>query len=472
MKILLVRPFIVPTEGISPPLSLLYLSSYLKDNNNQLEVSIIDSCIDKTLLKEISMDSVPIKNLIRDIKKLDPDIIGMTLFSSELNEISLLCRLMKRELSDCLIVLGGPHPTAMPEKTLELIPECDFVIRGEGEIIFHDLINNLIHKDAIRKVKGLSYRRDNIICSNDDADIIANLDNIPFPDRRSLLYNYKNGTYGSFLFGSPIDIIITSRGCPFQCSYCFKVCPKYRSRSIKNVIDEIDWIVKNIAPEYIYIMDDSFTAQRERCVKILDALIEKKYGCNFRVRSRVDAVSKELLDKMKKAGVDIIVYGLESGSQKMLDAFNKRTTVAQNIAACRLTRQAGINCFADMILFYPGESKETLKETKRFIKIARPILVQFHILTPLPKTKIYEEARRNGTLVGDWGTLNQTPWIKTEEFNDLKIMEAISRKLLLKTLLTPHRIWWAMRYFGKRLLRNPSTFLKMIIYNFMIKRKY
>jgi len=472
MKILLIRPFIIPAEGVSPPLSLLYLSAYLKKYNSQIDVKIVDECIDKARLKEVSLDVSAIRKLVQDIKNYHPDMIGMTLFSNEIKEIAKLCALIKNEIKDCRIVLGGPHPTAMPQETLELISHCDFVVRGEGEIILHDLVNSLASGKNADHVKGISYRKGKMICHNEDAAIITNLDDIPFPDRESLLHNYRNGTYSSFLSGSPVDILITSRGCPFQCSYCFKVCHRYRSRSAKNVLKEIDWVFKNIVPEYIYIMDDSFTAQRERCKEILDGLIERKYKCKFRVRSRVDAIGKELLDKMKKAGVETIVYGLESGSQAMLNAFNKRTTVKQNITACQLTRQAGINCFADMILFYPGETKATLQETEEFIRISKANLMQFHILTPLPRTKVYEEAKKNGTLIGDWDALGQTPWIKTKEFDNLKVMEAISRRLLLKTLASPSRLFWLMRSFGISFLRNPVFFLQKVVYNFIIKRKY
>lgn len=472
MKTLLLRPFVSSSSGISPPLALMYLSSFLKSKH--LDVKIIDTCADAFSMGDFSIQNTYIQNLVRQINDYTPDIIGIALFSSELKETAKLSKLLKNEFKSAFIVLGGPHPTAMPHETLEQIPECDFVIRGEGELILYDLIIGLSNNSDLRNIKGISFRLKNTneICHCEEADVVTDLDSLPFPDREDFIHNYRNGTYGSLLFGSPSVILITGRGCPFQCHYCFKVCPKYRSRSAEDVLKEIEWIVNNISPPYIQIMDDSFTIQRNRCIRILDALIEKKYPCKFRIRSRVDAIDKELLEKMKQAGVDTIVYGLESGSQKMLDAFNKRTTVEQNLSACKLTRQAGLNCFADMMLFYPGENKETLKETESFIKLAKPTLAYFHMLSPLPKTKIYDEVKKDGRLVGDWDTSGRTPWVKLAEFENLEAMEQIAKKMLIRSLLSPVRIFWLMKSYGITLLKNPILSLKMILRSFWVKAKY
>jgi anaerobic magnesium-protoporphyrin IX monomethyl ester cyclase len=130
----------------------------------------------------------------------------------------------------------------------------------------------------------------------------------------------------------PADILITSRGCPYSCHFCSKVCRDYRSRSPENVLGEIDWIIANISPRHIQVVDDSFTIEKDRCKKILSGIIERNYRCKFSVRSRANAIDPELLRLMKRAGVETIIYGLESGSPTMLKAFNKKTTVVQNIS--------------------------------------------------------------------------------------------------------------------------------------------
>jgi len=434
---------------------------------------LIDKCIDRKSARNLTLHNQYINDLFSEISNCSPDIIGMTLFSRELKEIAALCRLIKQEFKSAYIVLGGPHPTAMPEETLEQIPDCDFVVRGEGETILHNLVLSLSDNKPLYDVKGISFRTDNNtrIHSCDDAQPISDLDLLPFPDRQGLIHNYRNGNYSSFVYGCPSDILMTSRGCPYQCHFCFKVCVKYRSRSPENVLKEIDWVVKNISPQYIQIMDDSFTIQRERTTKILDTLIERKYPIKFKVRSRVNAVDEALLIKMKQAGVSTIVYGFESGSQQMLDAFNKKTSVEQNITACRLTRKAGLICLGDMILFYPGENKQTLKETEKFIRKAKPTAVKFYVLTPLPKTRIYEDAKKAGRLVGDWNIDSETPWVKLDEFSSPEQMRKIAKKMFIKTLLNPFRIFWLLKSYGKIFLSKPSLTFRMMTYNLCKKKE-
>jgi len=471
MKTILLRPFVDSSLGNSPPLSLMYISSYLKSKN--LKVKLIDNCIDRKRITNFSLNDIWIKKIINEIKAYSPDIIGITLFSNELKDIAALSKLLKKEIPYVNIVLGGPHPTTMPQETLEQIPHCDIVIRGEGELVMYNLIKTLSSDKDLKKVKGISFKRKNDkIHHCNDAEIINNLDEFPFPDRNSLIHNYKKRNYGSILYGFPSDTLITSRGCPFQCNFCFKVCNKYRSRSPENVLKEIDWIMKNISPRSIQIMDDSFTIERERCMKILDLLIERNYPCRFKIRSRVTGIDEELLKKMKKAKVETIVYGFESGSQKMLDSFNKKTTVEQNIRACKLTKKAGINCFGDMILFYPGEDKDTLKETEQFIKKAKPTGVKFYVLTPLPKTKIYNDYKDSDLLIGGWNITDKTPWIKLSCFGDLNKMQKLAKKMYIKTFLNKDSILFILKTIGRSFLRSPCLTFRLVSYNLFKKMKY
>ena len=472
MKILLIRPFTDSTVGNSPPLSIMYISSYLKSKN--MDVVLVDNCIDVTAMSNFSLNNNRIRELVDEIDCHRPQIIGMTLFSSELKNISKLCKVFKEKFGQVYIVLGGPHPTAMPQETLEQIPECDFVVRGEGEHTVYDLINTLSNGEDLRKLKGISFRTNDNggIFNCLDANTITNLDEIPFPDRLSLMENYRKGKYSSILYGNPSDCIMTSRGCPLACKFCFKIEDQYRSRSVENVLQELEWIMENIRPQSIQVMDDTFTAQRMRCSQILDAIIERKYKCSFKVRSRVNSANEKLLKKMKLAGVDTIVYGLESGSQKMLDAFNKKTKVEQNKKACQLTKKAEINCLGDMILFYPGENRETLKETEEFLKEAKPTAVKFYILTPLPRTEVYEEAKKNGSLMGGWNIDDESPWIKLDDFKDITEMEKIANRMFIKSMLTPGRIVWFFKSFVKVLFLNPIFSLKVVFYALMKKRKY
>jgi anaerobic magnesium-protoporphyrin IX monomethyl ester cyclase len=465
IKTVLVNPF---NHGSYPPLALMYLSSYLK--SKAADVELIDSFVPSAVFQGLTESSPYLARLFSGIREKKPRVIGLTVYSQELTKMAIVCKAIRRIMPDVIIILGGPHPTAMPQECLAQIPECDFLVRGEGEIPLYDLITG-IEKGAWDHISGISYR----LSSGDirhapDAPVISDLDSMPFPDRVPLLRNYRTGAYNFLIMGTPADLVMTSRGCPYQCSFCFKVCAKYRSHSPDYVIRQIDWIVDNIRPRYIQIMDDSFTIDKKRCSQILDRMIEKKYPCKFKVRSRVDAVDASMLQKMKRAGVDSVVYGFESGSQKMLNTFNKKTTVAQNLNAARLTRSAGLNVFGDILLFYPGETKATIQETREFIQQAPLNAASVYVLTPLPKTKVYEQALENGSLMGEWAVGKPTPWIRLDDFPDPDIMEKIAKDVFMKGFLRLSNIIWLSWCVVRSFILSPIVTMRSIIFVLFIKK--
>jgi radical SAM superfamily enzyme YgiQ (UPF0313 family) len=471
MHTLLVRPFVDSTVGVSPPFSLMYLSAALKSRG--FDARILDHCFERASMRSGSSSNPLLDALVARVRDHRPDVIGMTLFSRELGDMASLCTLLKREFPETTIVLGGPHPTARPLETLEQIPGCDVVVRGEAELILLDLVTALQSSRSLETVRGIAYRDPGgQPVETPDGDVPQDLDALPLPDRQGVIEHYRSKTYSSFVYGSPSDLLMTSRGCPFQCRFCFKVCVQYRSRSPENVLAEIDWVMDHVRPVSIQFMDDSFTIQRPRAHAILDGLIERRYPLRLKVRSRVNAVDEPLLRKMKQAGVDTIVFGLESGSQTMLDAFDKRTKVRQNIEACRMARRAGLHCLGDMILFYPGETRETLEETRQFIGTANPTAVKFYVLSPLPQTRVYEEAKANGTLVGDWTTADETPWVRLSEFGGIEEMQAIAKRMYLGSLMKPARALGILRAYGVSMLRNPRLATTLVLSNLRKKMKY
>ena len=156
----------------------------------------------------------------------------------------------------------------------------------------------------------------------------------------------------------------------------------------------------------------------------------------------------------------------------MLNRFNKRASVQQNVTACELTRKNRLNCFGDMMLFYPGETIDTLKETEEFIKTAKPTLVWLHLLTPLPKTKVFEDAKKNGTLMGAWKEDSPQPWIKIDGFDSIESMESHAKRMRIRILLNPRRLLWVMQSFGATIIKNPSNSLAVINSILFGKSKY
>jgi anaerobic magnesium-protoporphyrin IX monomethyl ester cyclase len=447
------------------------LSAYLKQHG--IRVEILDHCVERGSMLPLTLQNRPTAAFVAQVRERAPDLLGMTLFSRELRDVASLAALLKRHVPGLRLVLGGPHPTAMPRETLAQVPDCDFVVRGEGEEVLRELVTALESGRALADVAGISFRSPTgEMVSTPDAPLLADLDALPLPDREGVLQHYRDRTYSSFVYGSPSDILMTSRGCPYRCRFCFKVCGRYRGRSPARVLEEVDWVVEHIHPASIQLMDDSFTIQRGRAEAILDGLAARRYRVKFKVRSRVDAVDGPLLAKMKRAGVDTVVYGLESGSGSMLRAFDKRTTVEQNVRACRLTRRAGLHCLGDMILFYPGESPATLAETERFLREANPTAVKFYVLTPLPQTQVYSEAKAAGMLVGDWDGSEMTPWVRLPDFAGIESMHAIAKRMYLRSLLRPSRAAAILTAYGGAMARHPRLAARLVLANLRKRMKY
>jgi radical SAM superfamily enzyme YgiQ (UPF0313 family) len=436
MKILLIYPYSKKlVTGCNPPLALMYLGSSLLKAGYKVKIIDIDGIYQSNLTPADALNI---------IKEYSPALIGIPLFSQGLTTAYRVIEILKEELPKCRIVLGGHHATVRPGETLEQFPKCDYIIRGEAEESIVKLASFIEKGGAIESISGLSYRKDNKIFHNPESIIQDNLDNILLPDRGLLESYYQNGTYWRIGHRGTTDIIITSRGCPFQCKFCFKLTKGYRTRSPENVMEEIyDILSKGI--KSIHILDDNFTLDRERCFKILDIIEKERLNITLKVRSRVHNVDEKLLKKMKKAGVCAVVYGFESGSQKVLDCMKKGTTVEMNYRAIKLTKKVGLQCYADMILGYPGETPQTIEETEKFILTAKPHGVNMSVLYPLPGTAVYDEAKENGSLVGDWRVNAPEPWVKLPWVREKATLELYLKRILKRYYSNPVVIFNILR---------------------------
>lgn len=359
--------------------------------------------------------------ILQRLLEYSPDLIGIPLFSTTLGPAYQLVNLLKAGSSKWEIVLGGAHATARPQQVLEIFKNCRYVLRGESEKSIVDLVNSIEKQGPLNNINGLSYREDNNIFHNPDVILEKSIDNIPFPARDLLDAAYKKNTYWRIGHRGAADVMITSRGCPFDCNFCFKIAKEFRARSPESVLEEI-MLIRSRGVKTIHIMDDLFVAPRSRCLKILALIKEQKTNVEFKVRSRVDLIDEELLLAMKGAGVKSVVYGIESGSQKILDLMNKRTKAEINYKAISLTKKVGLQCYVDMIIGYPGETLETIAETKKLLLITKPTGVNLSIICPFPNTRIYDQAKEQGMMVSDWDIDSPSPWIKlpwTESYNVL-----------------------------------------------------
>jgi anaerobic magnesium-protoporphyrin IX monomethyl ester cyclase len=244
---------------------------------------------------------------------------------------------------------------------------------------------------------------------------LENLDELPFPARHLLPSMEHYSMSYDWEGRKPDATIFSSRGCPFNCIYCAsKVMWKrrVRFRSAQNVLAEVDHLVKDCGVREILFYDDHFTLNKERLYAICRGLIERKYDLTWCCLSRVDSIDIETARLMKKSGCHMMSFGVESGSQMVLDAMNKGVKVQQIVDAFRTCRRAGINTKASFIFGGPKETKETVMETRRLIRQILPDYVWFFIMTPMPGTELYRLHQESGMACDEWSMYDQTTYTK------------------------------------------------------------
>jgi anaerobic magnesium-protoporphyrin IX monomethyl ester cyclase len=397
------------THLCNSPVSLLGLATSLRDTAGQ-EVAVFD----------VDGYSGGLDELIRKVADYKPDVVGTPVITDSqfLKCVRTLTQEVRIKLPKVKIIVGGPHPSALPQQTLEWYPEVDMVLAGEADHTLCELITQLESNVAKPEVAGLCYRSGGESVLIPLGDPPKDLDALPIPDRSFLSENYKSGVYWRMDHKGTSDYVMTGRGCPFSCKFCFKVTKGYRARSAEHVVKELTYLA-SFGVSSIDIEDDLFTANKKRCIAICHMIRDTGLRLDMKVRSRVDTIDEELLSELKKAGVKTIVYGLESGSQTVLDAMRKKTSVQRNLDVVRMTKKAGLKCYADMFIGFPGETPETIAETERFLFKARPTVINSGVLFPLPCTEVYDEAKAAGTLVGDWSIDGCPPYVKLPWIDDI-----------------------------------------------------
>lgn len=432
-EILSCNPEIIKSErGFDPPLGLLYLAGYIKKYSNH-SLKIIDAQAERLNYPQLK----------EQIKEFNPEIIGITAMTFTLLDVMETIKIAKEACPNTRIVIGGPHVQIYSEETINL-KNIDYVVLGEGEKIFLELINNINQTNKLKTIKGLVFKENNKIINTGRPDYFNNLDELPFPPREML--HYKN--YFSLLAKEKtITTMFTSRGCPFNCAFCDRPAMgrNFRARSAKNVIDEIReclWL----GIKEIFIYDDTFTVDRQRVIDLCNEIIQQDLKFVWDIRARVNTVDEELLFLLKRAGCERIHFGVEAGTEKILKVLNKQISLDQALNAFRLARKAKIQTLAYFMIGSPTETKEDILETIKFMNKLDPDFVQITLLTPFPGTKIYQWALDQKVFQTDYWrefATNPTPGFKTRYWTKELSKEELERFLVMaykKFYLRPNYI--------------------------------
>jgi len=406
MKVLLIHPPSNLKETPVPLIGLGYIASYLEKEHHK--VKIIDSLALKYTFEDV----------LRDFKKFDPDIVGLTAFTIHLETALSLARHIKKINPNCIVVLGGSHPTVRAKETLKENPEIDIIVRNEGELTFLELVNKLEKQQDLSYVKGINFRKNKKIVNNPDRKPI-NLDDLPMPAFHLLpMEKYASGQddirmndriFGIRLFGKQgqtAGLISTSRGCPFNCVFCaaWKVMgDKWRGRSAENVFDELKLLKDKYKLRVIDFADDTFSLDKKRTEKICNLIKKEDLDILWSCSTRVDLFDKKTASLFKETGCYRVTFGLESGNQKTLDFFRKGITLEDSIRAVKITKEFKLQANSNFIIGVPGETRSDILNTINFARKLKLAFNTFSILTPYPGTQIYEYAKKHDLLLSnDW----------------------------------------------------------------------
>jgi radical SAM superfamily enzyme YgiQ (UPF0313 family) len=452
MKILLINPpyhrvyaNVAAAEGISPPLGLAYVAAYLREHGH--DVKLVDA----------NAEQIPLKRLCERLPERF-DIVGTTSFTPSIESSIGAIRAAIKKNPEAKSVIGGAHMTVAAKETMAAYPEIDFGVMGEGEETIVELADRLEAGASPESVRGLVFRRGERIIENEARPFIEELDKLPFPAYDLLpLERYRipihHVGFGKRVPVHPFFLIFTSRGCPMNCTFCASKTiwgRRVRYRSAENVLSEIEILYHRYGVRVIDIADDIFTIHKKRLHAIIDGICERKLQIHFNCLSRVDTVTEEDLKKLKRAGCYLIRYGIESGSQKILDRMHKSITPEQVEKTIGMTNRVGIACTASFMIGHPGETKETALKTIRLAKGIDANLYHFFIAVPYPGTELYKIAKRE-KLIRD-----NSDWIQWTQFPEKGVLrtESLSCEDLVKLRDKAYReVYLNIRFIWKCMTR-------------------
>lgn len=424
------------------PLGLGYLASYLQRAG--IEVSILDAHLRK-------LDAARIAAALPREK---PRLIGVTAYTPRCAEAYRVAEVCKRVYSSVEVVAGGPHASAVPDEALET-GAIDYVVRGEGE----EALLMLAKGQDPSEIPGLSWRRDGKITHSGDARPLQDLDALPFP-AYDLLDPRRYGVTVGRAYRSPAASIIASRGCPYSCHFCQapRLGKSFRIRSAENVLSEMELLKDRYGVLEFAFQDDVLTANRKNLLDLCQLMLRRKLGVSWSCLSRVDNVDREMLSVMKASGCRQVGFGVESGSDDVLRSIGKNTTVDQARTAVRLAKEAGLETVTYFILGLPGETHETIQNTLRLSRELGPDYCLYNIAVPLPGTRLYEEASRDGRLAtSDWSRYTASEAILSVPGLSADYIEQSYRRAYTSFYLDPR---FLLRRVKK--IRSVSEFLREI----------
>ena len=396
-------------EYIPPPFGILALAAYLLRAYPEVVVEVVDS----------QSEGLDWSRLEKRIAGEAPDLVAPSGLSTANAFHSIrVCQLVKKINPKIYTVVGGQHFTALTEETLRIYPEVDFIVRGEGEVTFTELVNTLNTHGSPESLSGISYRRGNEIVHNPDRALICDLDTLPSPAYQ-LVSKHMKGYYFALMAEkeTPFAIIEGSRGCSYKCAYCSQ-SPFWRqtqrTKSSKHILDEIEYLYKTFGSRFFWFTDDYFTLGA-RAEEICRGLKERNLDIQWFCQARCDdiVVNADILPLLREAGCVWMLVGFDNPSPEVLNSFRRYGINRDNAKkAVNLLREHGVFSQGTFIIGHRSDTRESVEALRRYADWLDPDIATFMALTPYPGTEVYSEAKQSG-------------WIEDENYANYDMIHAV-----------------------------------------------
>jgi anaerobic magnesium-protoporphyrin IX monomethyl ester cyclase len=438
-----------PLIGNLPSIGLLSLAAVLRGKG--YAVRILES----------AAWGLTVRQTVEEILREKPDFVGISCTTAAVHHAAQIAHGVKAALPETRVFVGGPHITALPEETFRCYRSFDFGIIGEGEEAFPELLEILEGGGDLRKAPGAIFRHGPQIVINPRGRAMEDLDRLPFP-AFDLLRNFPQNYRPPFLnyLRGPCAPLATSRGCPQNCTFCDRSVfgNRYRRFSVGYLVDLLAYLKRGFQINHLVFVDDQFCGAKGDLLEFCEGLLRKNLQFHWNCDARVDRVDGEILNWMKRAGCWMVSYGIESGSQDILDRMQKGIRLEQAEEAVRRTKEAGIRAKGLFMVAHPEETFETLEKTLAFILRIPLDEVNLSILTPYPGTAIYRELKENSKLVEDWPRMNGMNLLHRLKGLSATNLEKYYRRILRKFYMQP-RV--TLSYLGL-LLQSPENGVRIL----------
>lgn len=412
-----------------PPLGLLSISAYLREHSDH-DVTILDNQLEQ--LDDTALEQYLLSH--------NPDVVGVTVVSFKLWEAFQVSTLVRRVLPEAHITWGGPHLAIYPEESLAL--DCvDSIVLDDGETPTMELCDHLEKGESLEGITGLYTQNTLPVSGEYEGAINPELDELPFLDLQEVPYE----RYTAYLTGDRMATLLTSRGCPFRCIFCRLDTRKIRLQSVDRVIEQIKRYVA-LGVREVEFYDETFNITTARVKEFAEKLLAEKIDIRWSFRGRIDQVDREMLQAIKAAGCQRIQYGVESGSDRVLDKLRKGTKVSDIRRCFQLTNEVGIDTVAYLILGSPGETMDDMQQTIDLVREVRPTYIEYAIFNLSPGTQAYKMALEEGVIASDiWreyaaNPTAEMPVLTWDKDFSARELEAVRNQALKSFYINPRYI--------------------------------